>query len=452
MKTCTRFFLLVSIVLLSTLKPAEAQNPTHSLVGYWQNWNDGACPFFPLEEVDNRYEVICIAFALPVTGTTYDMQFTPEGMSVDAFKAQIDTLQQHGKKVVISIGGASGFVQMNDTNERDVFVTSMLQIINDYGFDGLDIDLEGGSLSLSGGTIAEPIDAPIINLIDAVKILMKSFYATYGTKMFLGMAPETAYVQGGMSAYNGLWGAYLPLIHALRDSLDILYVQLYNSGSMYGIDGNVYEQGTADFIVSQTEAVLQGFNTNGGHFDPLEPHQVAVGLPACQNAGGGFIDTATVKDAVDYLLGDGSQPGSYTLVNPDGYPHLKGMMTWSVNWDRVSTCGLAWEFAINYEKIFGLEMGTDPIAFNQVALKCYPNPANQYVEIALDGTIPSESRLVLYDLFGRRITEIPVVKHEGQGVRHSAISIPVNDLAEGLYVLQIEGVRTLTRTKVLVVH
>ena len=36
------------------------------------------------------------------------------------------------------------------------------------------------------------------------------------------------------------------------------HVQLYNSGSMYGIDGNIYTQGTADFIVAMTEAVIQG--------------------------------------------------------------------------------------------------------------------------------------------------------------------------------------------------
>jgi chitinase len=42
------------------------------------------------------------------------------------------------------------------------------------------------------------------------------------------MAPETAFVQGGMSAFTGIWGAYLPVIHALRDSLDMLNVQLYN--------------------------------------------------------------------------------------------------------------------------------------------------------------------------------------------------------------------------------
>jgi chitinase len=86
-----------------------------------------------------------------------------------------------------------------------------------------------------------------------------------------------------MSAFAGIWGGYLPIIDALRDSLDVLQVQLYNSGSMYGVDNNVYNSGTADFITSQTEAVIYGFNTAGGAFNGLPANKVAVGLPACTN-------------------------------------------------------------------------------------------------------------------------------------------------------------------------
>ena len=70
-------------------------------------------------------------------------------------------------------------------------------------------------------------------------------------------------------------------------------------------------------------------------------------------AGGGYTDTATVKAAIDYLRGDGTQPGSYTLINPTGYPDLRGMMTWSINWDAISNCGASYEYADNYQNIFG---------------------------------------------------------------------------------------------------
>jgi chitinase len=157
-----------------------------------------------------------------------------------------------------------------------------------------------------------------------------------------------------MAAYGGIWGAYLPVLHALRDSIDILHVQLYNSGPMPGIDGNNYAQGTADFIVAMSEAVIQGFNTAGGVFSGFAPAKVAVGLPACPAAaGGGFTDTTTARMAVDYLMGTGPKPGTYTLFQPAGYPELRGMMTWSVNWDAVNTCASVYQFAENYVRIFG---------------------------------------------------------------------------------------------------
>ena len=328
-----------------------AQIPNPSLIGYWQNWNDFQCPYIQLTQIDTSYNIIPVAFAIPVSGTTYNMTFTPDGITQLTFKKQIDTMHLRGKKVIISIGGANDPVSLPDTNKRNTFITSMMNIINTYGFDGIDIDLEGSSLSVSGGTIANPVDAKVINLIYAIRKIMDLYRVQFGNKMLLTMAPETAYVQGGMSAYAGIWGAYLPVIHALRDSIEILHVQLYNSGSMYGIDGNIYNQGTVDFILSQTEAVIQGFNTAGGHFSGLRADQIAVGLPACSNAaGGGYIVPDSVKAAIQYLRGLAPKPAKYTRVS--SYPLLRGMMDWSINWDKTATCGTVYEFANNFNRIF----------------------------------------------------------------------------------------------------
>ena len=290
---------------------------------------------------------------MPGGGTDYKMEFIPDQVSQAVLITQIQALQAQGQKVIISIGGATAPITLSTDAERDTFIVRMNGIINTYGFNGIDIDLEGSSLSLTGGTIANPTTPAITRMIFAIKQIMANYHQAKGKKLLLTMAPETAFVQGGMSAYTGIWGAYLPVIHALRDSLDMLNVQLYNSGSMYGIDGNIYTQGTADFIVAMTEAVIKGFNTAGGFFQGLPASKVGIGLPACINAaGGGFTDTATVRAAANYLLGEGPKPGSYTLQTPGGYPALKGMMTWSINWDKVATCGGVYEFASNFEKIF----------------------------------------------------------------------------------------------------
>lgn len=363
-----------SLVLIFCLLSIGASAQTADLVGYWHNWDDANAPYIPLTQIDSRYTIIEVAFAIPAVGTSHQMVFTPDQVSQAQLIAEITTLQAQGRKVLISIGGATAAVHLDTDQERDEFVTSMLNIINTYGFDGMDIDLEGSSVSISGGTISAPIDSTIIRLIDATMSIMSQYHAQNGVKMFLTMAPETAYVQGGQSAYGGIWGAYLPIIDALRDSIDVLQVQLYNSGSMYGIDGNIYTQGNADFIVSQTEALLQGFNTGGGFFAPLNPEQVAIGLPACPlAAGGGYTTPSDVVAAVRYLRGLQGQPGSYVALGQ--YPDLRGLMTWSVNWDLAASCGPMDEFAVTFEDAFALPTGVSGIN-SKPSVQVWPNPVS----------------------------------------------------------------------------
>jgi len=52
-----------------------AQLPNPALVGYWQNWSDVNSPYIQLDQVDLRYNVVCLAFAVPQTGTDYRMEW-----------------------------------------------------------------------------------------------------------------------------------------------------------------------------------------------------------------------------------------------------------------------------------------------------------------------------------------------------------------------------------------
>lgn len=189
----------------------NAQLPNPSLVGYWQNWNDPNAPYVDLTAIDSRYNVIEVSFAVPQSGTSYQMQFFPQdgGVTQAAFITKIQSLQSQGRRVLISIGGGGIHVSLDNTSEKNAFISSMNSIIDTYGFDGIDIDLEGSSLSVSGGTITSPVDVPIINLIDAIKQIMQHHRSVAGTKLILTMAPETVFVQGAMSSYGGARGAYL---------------------------------------------------------------------------------------------------------------------------------------------------------------------------------------------------------------------------------------------------
>lgn len=431
-----QYMRLQVILFVITLLPffSIAQVPNPALIGYFQNWHTTNTPYIQLDQIDPRYNIIDVAFAIPQAGTDYKMEFIPYLVSPATFISQIQVLQSQGKKVLISMGGATAPVSLGNITERDSFITSMSGIINMYGFDGIDIDFEGASLAVSGGTISSPVDQPVINLIYAVKQIMANYFTLHNKRLILTMAPETAFVQGGQSSYGGIWGAYLPLIDALRDSLEILHVQLYNSGSMYGVDGSIYTQGTADFIVAMCEAVIQGFNTAGGAFAGLPPHKVAVGLPSCTlAAGGGFTDTAIVKSAVDYLRGNGIQPGSYSLVNTSGYPSFRGMMTWSINWDAVASCGGVYEYAENFENIFST---TTSIASIHTAKKYFiPNPqsSNNLVEVKFNGVNKSPIVFILNNNLGQ------LLRTETCSAGVTNFKMNTGILQSGIYYLESES-------------
>jgi chitinase len=426
-----KFLLTIFVFSLSVfvkMNIIEAQTP--ALVGYWHNWNTTDAPFIPLNNIDTTYNVIVVSFAVPTSNTDMTMVFVPEQYTTANFVTHIQQLQNSGKKVLLSIGGATGVINLADNTQKQNFITSLNNLITTYGFDGIDIDIEHGDCITASGTIVAPVAAGTLNLISAIQSVMTTFQQNQGHKMWLTMAPETAYVQGGISGYGSIWGGYLPLIHALRNELDIVSVQLYNSGTIYGLDGNIYTQGTADFIVALTEATIRGFNTAGGFFDGLPPSKVTVGLPACVTAaGGGFADTADVAAAIRYLKGEGTKPGSYTLIESAGYPDLRGMMTWSINWDAVNCCG-AYTFAQNYRNLF-LPTVINGINENHTTYSfyLYPNPANDYLNIISSDEVIDFKWITITDLNGK------ICKSAFFDLDQP---IEIKDLTNGIYFLSID--------------
>ena len=190
-------------------------------------------------------------------------------------------------------------------------------------------------------------------MIDGIREIMANHYSTHGKTLLLTMAPETNYVQGGLSDWavnNAHGGAYLPIIEELADSIDMLNVQLYNSGTQYGLDGKVYKQGSADWILAMTEAVIVGFTANGsiGTYSGFPSSKIGVGLPGCHSSDA--VPHLEIEKALRYLRGLGPKPGNYTLLKEGGYPDIMGMMTWSINSDR--KCYPSYGYVNTWSKIF----------------------------------------------------------------------------------------------------
>ena len=326
--------------------------PKHALIGYLHASFANGSGYIRMADIPAAWNIINLSFGEPTSVTSGDIRFNrcpvaecPNVESDSDFLAAIKAKQAAGKKVLLSIGGQNGQVQLTSTAARDTFVNSVSAIIDRWGLDGLDVDFEGHSLYLNPGDtdFRNPTTPVVVNLISALKTLK----AKYGAKFVLSMAPETFFVQIGYQFYgdggNGgdnRRGSYLPVIHALRDSLTVLHVQDYNSGPVMGLDNQYHTMGGADFHIAMTDMIKAGFpaGTTGQTFPGLREDQIAFGLPAATSAGNGHTAPAAVHQALDCLV-KGQNCCGYTLRG-GASPSFRGLMTWSINWDKYYN----WEF------------------------------------------------------------------------------------------------------------
>ncbi|MBD3010973.1 glycoside hydrolase family 18 protein [Streptomyces sp. 5-10] len=291
--------------------------PKHAVTGYWQNFNNGAA-VQKLREVQDQYDIIAVAFA-DATGTPGAVDFTLDPAvgygSEQQFKDDIKAKQAAGKSVVISIGGQNGTVSVNDSTSANNFANSVYALMREYGFNGVDIDLENG-LNATYMTQA-----------------LRSLSAKAGSGLVITMAPQTIDMQSTSNAY-------FQTALNIKDILTVVNMQYYNSGSMLGCDGKVYSQGSVDFLTALACIQLEG---------GLSPSQVGLGLPAStRGAGSGYVSPTVVNNALD-CLARGTNCGSFKPSRT--YPGLRGAMTWSTNWD--ATAGNAWSNAVG-PKVHGL--------------------------------------------------------------------------------------------------
>jgi chitinase len=320
------------------VSPRAGGLPGHILIGYWHNWQNERVKFIRLKDVSEDFDVIHVAFATAAAAHDGTMTFTPAPeTSVTQFKSDLRSLQEKGKKVILSVGGATGSAAIADARTQEKFADSLTAILRQFGFDGLDINLEGKvTLGPEDSDFENPHSPSITCLIGAIRKIRSGF----GTDFILSMAPETTAVQGGYRQYGGVWGSYLPVIEGTRDIITYIQVQHYNSGSLTALDGRTYSQGTADFHVAMSEMLLHGFpvsSKSNRFFAPLRPDQLTIGLPASANiTNDGYTPPEDVRKALAYLSEGRGFGGAYTLRNTCGYPCLRGVMTWSINWDAAT--------------------------------------------------------------------------------------------------------------------
>jgi len=369
--------------------------PSKIILGYAHSWENAGAPFLYFSQmVGSKFNVVDYSFVETVNRdgytpvlTTNDTRYLTNGVfNKQLLKNDIKSLRDSGVPVIVSIGGQNGHVVLDNVAQKNIFVNGLKAIIDEYQFDGVDIDFEGGSMNFSAGGLRDISYAGISayprlkNVVDAFKEL-KTYY---GPGFLLTAAPETQYVQGGYSTYTDTFGSFLPIIQNLRNELDLLAVQLYNTGGENGLDGQYYGSAKkANMVTALTDMIIKGYNigTTGMHFDGLPPSKVLIALPACPSAAGsGYLTPAEGISAMHYLRTGTTFSGRTYTMQPGGpYPSLRGLMTWSVNWDA-SSCGNSSELSKAYAAYFASQsaarmLSSDTIESSGTTIAYFKNDA-----------------------------------------------------------------------------
>jgi len=311
--------------------PSSGPPNGHHLIGYWAGYGRAGSTI-PLRDLSQQWDIILVAFATPAANAPEGtMQFhTPAGLDDAQFKADIAYLKSQGKKVMISLGGGGQHFTLADPKRVPNYVSSVTQIVSDYGFDGIDIDFESPSLGIDPGDtdFKHPTTPSIVNLISALQQLHDHF----GPSFMISLVPEGTQVPSGYPSYGGQFGSYLAITYAIRDILSFIDVQDYNTPPLEGLDGEIYQPGTVDYHAAMTELLLHGFDVGGDpqhYFPPLPPDKVAVGFLTSDTT------PTIVTQAMDYIITGKAPPGtSYKLRKPGGYPGMIGAMFWTIDADR----------------------------------------------------------------------------------------------------------------------
>ncbi|KRB58175.1 T9SS-translocated chitinase ChiA [Flavobacterium sp. Root186] len=358
--------------------------PSKIILGYAHSWENAGAPFLYFSQmVGSKFNVVDYSFVETVNRdgytpvlTTNDNRYLTNGVfNKQLLKNDIKSLRDSGVPVIVSIGGQNGHVVLDNVAQKNIFVNGLKAIIDEYQFDGVDIDFEGGSMNFNAGGLRDISYAGISayprlkNVVDAFKELK----AYYGPGFLLTAAPETQYVQGGYSTYTDTFGSFLPIIQNLRNEMDLLAVQLYNTGGENGLDGQYYGSAKkSNMVTALTDMVIKGYNiaTTGMHFDGLPASKVLIALPACPSAAGsGYLTPTEGINAMHYLRTGTTFSGRTYTMQPGGpYPSLRGLMTWSVNWDA-SSCGNSSELSKAYAAYFASQSAAKTLALDDISSK-----------------------------------------------------------------------------------
>ncbi|MGL6100219.1 MAG: glycosyl hydrolase family 18 protein [Fusobacteriaceae bacterium] len=300
-----------------------------SLIGYWSSWdgNSGLTKYIDLEATPSEYDTIVVSF-IEHANDYLTPQFNPEAdgkVTRAEFAQKVARMKAKGHNVIIAVGGQNGVFHLDSESDKAVFRNGVIRIIEEFGFNGFDVDLEGQS-ALNGTKY----------VVDAIKEIVEYFRAK-DPKFVYSMAPEVAYLIS-----EGFGTLYSDLIKSTKHLITTIHPQFYNAPGtgIYPFDGSgkpVMCNDQAKFIPAFAEALIKGHdgpawgNEYASLFPigPIPEEMLAIGLPA----GVGAAGTGAINEMNVFT-------NAWRELERKGYTNIKGFMTWSIDWDEYHN----WQF------------------------------------------------------------------------------------------------------------
>lgn len=277
-------------------------NNTSKVMGeYWCGFSGSYCGQSTGNDVNSAATHVIMAFANSNSDGSIAVDPTfPTSL--------VSSWQTAGKVVTLSVGGQN-VSWTNIFANTNTFAQSVQAIVQQYGLNGVDLDIENGTATPQ--QVADAINLLRAYLGESATITIAP--QNVGVAQNVGSVPS-ANVSAGVSG----WNYFVPVLQNSLNSLTLVYNQEYNNGCGSTTAGTAQylECGYVDWLNLPNQSALTGGNQISG-FVGVPVSKLIVGTIASTEAGG-----------AEYYNGMTPITGFYTA-----YPNARGFMFWDSYWD-----------------------------------------------------------------------------------------------------------------------
>lgn len=236
------------------------------------DWRAPTIGELPADVLDT-VSMLVVAMAQSGGAGTGRVKWSPNRLAADEMTAQISAVVQRGQPVLIGVGGQNdGGITVTNEQQVDEFIASITSIVREFGFTGVDLDLEPSGSSWTQSAVVQ---------------VVRRLKADFGPDFIVGI---TAALYG---EHTMRW---LSLAAELGDSYDFFAHMLYD-----------YVEATDDRLV--TDAVKKVRIANEG------------GIPAAKQVLGFMCNTPTYSSPVELT-------GEAWAAALTEFPDLLGAFIW----------------------------------------------------------------------------------------------------------------------------